>query len=70
MRVDYMCDSYYNNNMADEIFKYRLIDITTPPPQDSISFSMLTKWEASTKNRAYRANHSRLKFVLCEQDAQ
>jgi hypothetical protein len=53
-------------NEQDTVKQYHQIDITIKPPQPTISTAMLTQWEASTKNRAYRMNGSTLKYVLKE----
>jgi hypothetical protein len=52
------------SNSQDTIKEYHLIDISKQPVQATIKTAMLTKWEASCKNTAFRANGKYLKYIL------
>ena len=52
-----------------EISKYILIDTTARPSYARISSAMLTAYEVSMKNRAFRMNRVSKKYIL-EKDWQ
>jgi hypothetical protein len=54
-------------NELDKITDYKLVDLIQQPPQPTIQVCKLTKWEADTKNRAYRMNGTTLKYIKLDE---